>query len=75
MHAAASYAHLELLEYLLSKGGDINLTDEDGETPLFTVESVEFAREMVERGADPTRQNEDGLRVSLASLSRRCQRR
>lgn len=63
MHAAASYAHLELLEYLLSKGGDINLGDEDGETPLFTVESVDFAREMIERGADPTRMNEDGLRA------------
>jgi hypothetical protein len=63
MHAAASYAHLELLEYLISIGGDINLRDADGDSPLYVVESVEMARWMIERGADPTIKNDDGLTV------------
>ncbi|WWD01415.1 hypothetical protein V866_008359 [Kwoniella sp. B9012] len=61
MHAAASYAHLELLTYLLSKGGDINIPDDDGETPLFVVETLEAARLLVENGAEVGWKNEDGL--------------
>ncbi|WVW83111.1 hypothetical protein I302_105129 [Kwoniella bestiolae CBS 10118] len=61
MHAAASYAHLELLTYLLSKGGDINVTDDDGETPLFVVETLAAARFLVEHGAEVGWTNEDGL--------------
>ncbi|KAJ9107357.1 hypothetical protein QFC21_000807 [Naganishia friedmannii] len=60
MHAAASYAHLDLLEYLISKGGDINHPDSDGETPLFTVESVEVAKWMIERGAKIDVKNHEG---------------
>lgn len=63
MHAAASYAHLELLEYLLSIGGDINLKDDDGDSPLYVVESVEMARWMVAHGADPSLTNDEGLTV------------
>lgn len=64
MHAAASYGHLELLEYLISKGGDINVTDEDGDTPLYTVESVQVAKWMVEHGAEADVRNAEGLSVS-----------
>ncbi|ORY33797.1 ankyrin repeat-containing domain protein [Naematelia encephala] len=60
MHAAASYAHHPLLLYLLSKGGNINLSDDDGETPLFTVESIDTARLLIENGADPLVQNDQG---------------
>jgi ankyrin repeat protein len=62
-HAAASYAHLDLLEYLISKGGDINHADSDGETPLFTVESVEVAKWMIERGAKYDVKNDEGETV------------
>lgn len=62
-HAAASYAHLELLDYLISKGGDINHADSDGETPLFTVESVEVAKWMIERGAKYDVKNAEGESV------------
>jgi ankyrin repeat protein len=68
-HAAASYGHLELLEYLISKGGDINIADEDGETPIFTVESVEVARWLVEHGANADVQNNEGQSVSPNSSS------
>ncbi|GHJ86045.1 hypothetical protein NliqN6_2447 [Naganishia liquefaciens] len=64
MHAAASYAHLDLLDYLISKGGDINHADSDGETPLFTVESVEVAKWMIERGAKYDVRNNDGETVA-----------
>lgn len=63
MHAAASYAHLTLLGYLLANGGDINLRDDDGDTPLYVVESVEMAEWMVRHGADPGLTNDEGLTV------------
>jgi hypothetical protein len=64
MHAAASYAHTDILEYLISVGGDINLRDDDGDTPLYVVESIE----MIERGAEWGVVNEEGLSVSLSLL-------
>ncbi|KAK9478528.1 ankyrin repeat-containing domain protein [Lipomyces japonicus] len=48
LHAAASYSHVDLLRYLVSNGGEINLTDEDGETPLFVVETAATAKVLVE---------------------------
>jgi len=61
MHAAASYGHIEVLEYLVGRGGDVNVKDNDNETPLFTVESVEVARWLINHGADITIQNADGM--------------
>lgn len=61
MHAAASYAHRELMDYLVSVGGDINVTDEDGDTPLHVVEDKDMAQYMVETlKADPKKKNSDG---------------
>ena len=68
MHASASYAHTDILEYLISVGGDINLRDDDGDTPLYVVESVEMARWMIDRGAEWGVVNEEGLSVSLSLL-------
>jgi ankyrin repeat protein len=68
-HAAASYAHLELLAYLLTVGGDINLTDDEGETPLFTVETMEAAQFLVAQGANVSQQNEEGQNVRRSSLT------
>ncbi|VDB88420.1 unnamed protein product [Peniophora sp. CBMAI 1063] len=61
MHAAASYGHLDLLEYLVSHGGNVNVTDEDGDTPLYTVENVETATWLVQHGATVERQNSEGI--------------
>ncbi|KAK4688657.1 hypothetical protein P7C73_g1461, partial [Tremellales sp. Uapishka_1] len=66
MHAAASYSHLELLAYLLSQGGDINLPDADGDTPLYTVESVSTAEWLIQHGADASHQNDEGLTAGEA---------
>lgn len=60
---------MELLSYLISVGGDINLPDAEGETPLFTVESIEAARFLVENGADVELRNEDGVSVSPNRIS------
>lgn len=49
LHAAASYNHLDLLRTLVSEFHvDVNLRDEDEETCLFVVETVEAARCLVE---------------------------
>ncbi|MHC4661446.1 MAG: ankyrin repeat domain-containing protein [Planctomycetota bacterium] len=34
LHAAAANGHLEMVEYLIENGADVNITDEDGDTPL-----------------------------------------
>lgn len=42
----------------------MNITDEDGETPIYTVESVEVAQWLVDHGARLDIRNSEGLRVS-----------
>ncbi len=49
IHAAASYNHLDLLRALVRDfHAPVDLKDEDGETALFVVETVEAARVLVE---------------------------
>lgn len=68
LHAAASWGHADILRYLVERGGDINLTDSDRETPLFVVENVGMAKLVVELGGDPKWTNEDGVTVSFLLL-------
>ena len=65
LHAAASYGQVAILRYLLthqsSPSDAVNTTDEDGDTPLFTVEDVETARILVEEfGANVRHENSSG---------------
>lgn len=61
IHAAASYGHTELLRYLISKGGNINIIDEDGDTPLHSVEDADVAKFLVEEfSADWRKKNSAG---------------
>ena len=62
LHAAASYNHIELLKTLVYEFKlDANITDEDGETPLFVVETVEAAQILIEDlGADVMVRNLEG---------------
>lgn len=62
LHAAASYNHLDLLKTLVQEFSvDINIRDEDEETPLFVVETVAAAQLLAEElGADVTATNNDG---------------
>lgn len=49
VHAAVSYGQLQVLRDLVLKYNvDVNMRDEDGDSPLFTAENVEVARCLVE---------------------------
>lgn len=65
LHAAASYNQHELLRYLLEQADDakeaINVTDNDGDTPLFFCDVLETAKLVVEEyAADPKHRNHEG---------------
>ncbi|RMZ80363.1 hypothetical protein DV738_g2855, partial [Chaetothyriales sp. CBS 135597] len=63
VHAAASYNHIDLLRTLVNDFKvDVGLKDEDGETALFVVETVEASKCLVEElGLDTGIKNADGL--------------
>ena len=63
LHAAASWARPEVLRWLVGKGGNINVVDDDGDTPLFACETRQMAELCVELGADPPHRNHDGFTV------------
>lgn len=65
-HAAASYGHLNILEYLVSRGGDVNITDDDNDTPIYTVETEEVAKWLIDHGAIVDRLNNEGLSVCFS---------
>ncbi|KAM7203413.1 hypothetical protein V8F20_004007 [Naviculisporaceae sp. PSN 640] len=62
VHAAASYNHLDLLRRLINDFSvPVDLRDEDGETALFVVESVDAAKVLVEElKLDPKITNDEG---------------
>lgn len=62
VHAAASYNHLELLRAVVNTYHvDVNTKDEDSETALFGIETVEVAKILVEElHADITIRGESG---------------
>lgn len=47
-------------------GGDVNVTDSDGDTPLYVVENIETAKWLTDHGAVIDRQNLEGQTVSYA---------
>ncbi len=44
------------------------MTDDDGDTPLYTVETLETAVFLVERGATIQRRNNEGISVRINFL-------
>lgn len=63
VHAAASYNHLDLLRALIREFNvNVDLKDEDNETALFVVETVDAAQLLVEElGADTKHRGDEGL--------------
>lgn len=59
-HAAASYGEMEVLEFLLSVGANVQLRDEDGDTPLLVSEKPEIFQRLIQAGADPLATNTNG---------------
>lgn len=62
IHAAASYNHLDLLRSLVHEFNvNVNIRDEDQETALFVVETIEAAKVLVEElKIDVAARNEEG---------------
>lgn len=61
IHAAASYGHINLLKLLIQNGGDINIQDNEGDSPLHHVEDLATATIMVEElKADYKLKNSEG---------------
>ncbi|KAJ2020709.1 hypothetical protein GGI13_005081 [Coemansia sp. RSA 455] len=61
LHAAASWKQPKLLEFLIKNGGDVNITDNDGDTPLHICEDLECAQLLLDNGANPEAENDEGL--------------
>lgn len=62
LHAAASYNHNSLMRTLVNEFRvDPNIKDEDGETPLFVVETLEAAQVLEQIGVDLTIKNAEGV--------------
>mmetsp|Transcript_23464 Transcript_23464/g.46246 ORF Transcript_23464/g.46246 Transcript_23464/m.46246 type:complete len:180 (-) Transcript_23464:187-726(-) len=60
LHAAASYGHIDLLKFLIEKGGDVDTRDEDGDTPLHSCETATAVSVLLEAKADITIKNSEG---------------
>ncbi|KAL6708513.1 hypothetical protein ACN47E_002776 [Coniothyrium glycines] len=62
LHAASSYSQLQVLRELVTKySANVNILDEDGETPLFAAEKAHVAKCLVEElGADTSIRNAEG---------------
>ncbi|KAI5241904.1 hypothetical protein E4T43_05124 [Aureobasidium subglaciale] len=62
LHAAASYSHPDVLRTLLTTYNvSPNLVDEDGETCLYSVETLDMAKFLVEQcNVDTTHKNDEG---------------
>ncbi|RHZ77013.1 hypothetical protein Glove_186g137 [Diversispora epigaea] len=58
--AAVSYNRIELVEFLLTCGANVNLCDNDGDSPLFLAETVEMVQKLLDNGADPYIANIEG---------------
>ena len=60
---AAARNHVEMVEFLLAKGADLNLTDQGGGTALIYASwkgNAEIVRVLLDHGADPAASTRDG---------------
>ncbi|CAM9701894.1 unnamed protein product, partial [Chrysoparadoxa australica] len=71
VHAAASYAHMQLLDWLVANGGNVGIQDSDGDTPLHHCEAVEPAQWLIAHGAEKEARNCEGLTAADAALEDR----
>jgi ankyrin repeat protein len=63
IHYAADYGHADVVEYLISKGADVNLPDKHGISPLLCAvyeDHVDVVRLLVNKGASKAGKAPDG---------------
>jgi hypothetical protein len=60
LHAAVTIDNIEVVNFILSKGIDVNIRDEEGRTPLFYVKSDAMAKLLIEKGADINAKDKTG---------------
>jgi ankyrin repeat protein len=60
LHTAAWKENLSLIELLIKKGANINIQDNDRETPLHKAESRSAAELLLKNGANPNARNKNG---------------
>ena len=66
IHSAASYSQLELIEYLIGRGANVNLCDSDNETPIMLTEDKDTFELLERHGANPSDMSVDKA-MELAS--------
>jgi ankyrin repeat protein len=65
--AAVSWGHVDVVNYLLSRGANINITDMDDDGLLHVCETVEIANILITNGVNPLKPNKyDKLPIHTA---------
>ncbi len=74
LHYAAYGMQIEVMDFLLKKGADINAKDNEGDTPLVWVVAngkKDSAVYLLEKGADINSTNQNGVTPLIISITRR----
>jgi RNA polymerase sigma factor (sigma-70 family) len=59
VHAAANHGQIEIMQFLIDKGADINARADMGQTPLHLATTLEMVQLLAENGADTTARDDD----------------
>ncbi len=73
LHRAILNENWELADVLIQKGADVNVENDDGNTPINVAQTVRAVQYLLEKGADPTRSDEGGNTIlHKAAMSGDC---
>ncbi|KAM8739646.1 myotrophin [Acanthopagrus latus] len=66
LHYASDYGQTDVVEFLISKGANVNAVDKHGLTPLMSAcyeNHISCVKVLLEKGADKDRKGPDGCRL------------
>uniref|UniRef100_A0AAZ1XEC4 Myotrophin n=1 Tax=Oreochromis aureus TaxID=47969 RepID=A0AAZ1XEC4_OREAU len=72
LHYAADFGQTDVVEFLISKGADINAPDKHGFTPLMTAcfeGHLSCVKLLLEKGADKDQKSPDGMTALEAAAT------